>query len=165
MLEGAQLLGFTRMSLPFLFGTFVSGDRGLALVLGYVLYCRADGSSRSSMRDHAGGRRFELVVRAGAGLRSRAFLVIVFLPLLPYVHPRMATEYSGPDALRRLEPPGAFGLNYGRATPVSTVIAQVLFGLILPPVMRTETGCRRPGNIVSGQACCPSSHGDHLHMD
>jgi hypothetical protein len=32
--------------------------------------------------------------------------------------------------LRRLEPPGAFGLNYGRTTPASTIVAQVLFGLV-----------------------------------
>jgi hypothetical protein len=131
VLEGAQLLGLTRMSLPFLFGTSFVGARGPAMILGYVLYA-------------LGGWVFAFIYAAimesvgiyswwfGAliGLCHGAFLVTVFLPLLPYAHPRMATEYSGPDALRRLEPPGAFGLNYGRTTPASTMLAQILFGLV-----------------------------------
>lgn len=131
VLEGAQLLGLTRMSLPFLFGTLVVGGRGPAMILGYVLYV-------------LGGWAFAVVyaaimesihvyawwVGAVIGLCHGAFLVTVFLPLLPYAHPRMATEYSGPNALRRLEPPGGLGLNYGRTTPASTVVAQIIFGLI-----------------------------------
>jgi hypothetical protein len=30
----------------------------------------------------------------------------------------------------RLDPPGPFGLNYGWATPLVTVLAQALFGVI-----------------------------------
>lgn len=130
-LEGAQLLGFSRMSLPFLFGAYVTGDRQRAIVLGYVLYA-------------AGGWLFALVyalVFAGlgssawwvgilVGLCHGAFLVVVFLSLLPYIHPRLASEYDGPTALRRLEPPGPCGLHYGRATPLTTVLAQVVFGLV-----------------------------------
>jgi hypothetical protein len=72
------------------------------------------------------GGWFGLLLGLGHGL----FLVTVFLPLLPYVHPRLATDYDGPGALARLEPPGPFGLNYGRATPATTVLAQGLYGLI-----------------------------------
>ncbi|MEJ2440292.1 MAG: hypothetical protein P8Z72_11590 [Gammaproteobacteria bacterium] len=59
------------------------------------------------------------------------FLLIVAMPLLPHLHPRIATEYDGPDANRRLEPPGFLGLNYGRMTPVTTVIGHMLYGAIL----------------------------------
>ena len=38
LLEGAQLLGFSRMSLPFLFGTFVTDRRDRAMVYGFLLY-------------------------------------------------------------------------------------------------------------------------------
>ncbi len=130
-LEGAQLLGFSRMSLPFLFGAFVTGDRHRAIVLGYVLYL-------------FGGWLFALAyalalqglgtstwwVGAVIGFCHGAFLVAVLLPLLPYIHPRLASEYDGPSALRRLEPPGPFGLNYGRATPATTILSQTIYGLV-----------------------------------
>jgi hypothetical protein len=135
LLEAVQLLGFSRMSLPFLFGAFVSNDRRGSIVLGYGFYL-------------VGGWLFALFYAlcletldpsrwwVGAcgglllGLGHGLFLVTVFLPLLPYVHPRLATDYDGPGALARLEPPGPFGLNYGRATPGVTVLAQALYGLI-----------------------------------
>lgn len=65
------------------------------------------------------------------GLVHALFLLVVVLPLLSYVHPRMATEYDGPDTIRRLEPPGFMGMNYGYRTPLTTVAGQVLYGLIL----------------------------------
>lgn len=131
-LEGAQLMGYSRMSLPFLFGAAFTGDRRRAVVLGYVLYL-------------LGGWLFGFfyaVALAGLphrgwwvglliGLAHGAFLVTVFLPLLPHIHPRLATEHHGPSALRLLEPPGPFGLNYGRATPATTVAAQAVYGLVL----------------------------------
>ena len=130
ILEGAQIIGVTRLSFPFLFGTFVTGSRRRAMILGYFLYL-------------LGGWLFAILyallleslrptwwIGLSAGLLHGLFLVTVFLPLLPYAHPRIATEYDGPSAIRRLEPPGSFGLHYGRTTPVSTVFAQVVYGLI-----------------------------------
>ena len=130
VLEGAQLLGYSRLSLPFLFGTYITSSRRRAMIFGYVLY-------------FIGGWSFAVLyamlleslwatwwLGLLAGLGHGVFLITVFLPLLPYVHPRIATEYDGPSALRRLEPPGSLGLNYGRATPASTVLAQGLYGLI-----------------------------------
>ncbi len=38
VLQGSQGLGLSRLSLPFLAGTFLTGDRRRAVVLGYVLY-------------------------------------------------------------------------------------------------------------------------------
>lgn len=130
--EGAQLLGQSRMSLPFLFGTFVSGRRDRATVWGFLLY-----SLGALLFAFFYALAFEAIGRATwwigglLGLLHGLFLVTVFLPLLPHVHPRMASEYDGPDAERRIEPPGPFGLNYGSRTPLITVAAQVLFGLVL----------------------------------
>lgn len=130
VLEGAQLVGLSRLSLPFLFGTFVTGNRRRAEVYGYVLYT-------------IGAWLFAIVyalmmeslwpswwIGLLTGFVHGLFLIVVFLPLLSQVHPRVATRYEGPSARRRLEPPGPAGLNYGRATPVSTVLAQALYGLI-----------------------------------
>lgn len=130
VLEGAQLVGISRLSLPFLFGTFVTGNRQRAEIYGYILYA-------------AGAWLFAIVyallleslwpvwwIGLLAGTVHGLFLIVVFMPLLTQVHPRIATRYEGPSARRRLEPPGPAGLNYGRATPVSTVLAQALYGLI-----------------------------------
>lgn len=130
--EGAQLTGFSRMSLPFLFGTFVTNSRRRAQIFGYLLYS-------------LGGFLFAIFY-VGAfitlgfaswwlgtimGFVHGLFLVTVLLPLMPYVHPRMASEYDGPTPNRRLEPPGPFGMNYGRLTPTITVLAQTVYGLVL----------------------------------
>lgn len=134
-LEGAQLAGVSRMSLPFLFGAAVTGDRRRAVILGYVLYLLGGwlfALLYALVLTSLGTRTALAGTLAGSlvGLVHGLFLVAVFLPLLPFVHPRLASGYDGGGALAQLEPPGPFGLNYGRATPVVTVAAQALFGLV-----------------------------------
>ncbi|WP_220348029.1 hypothetical protein [Alkalilimnicola ehrlichii] len=51
--------------------------------------------------------------------------------MLSHIHPRIANEYDGPSRTRRIEPPGRFGLNYGPRTPLTTLLAQLVYGLIL----------------------------------
>lgn len=132
ILYGSQGLGLSRLSLPFLFGTFVTGNRHRANLWGFVLYL-------------LGGWLFAIVYfllfnsvgRAGAwlgllvGVVHGIFLLTVFLPLLPHIHPRMATVYDGPTLKQRLQPPGFFGLNYGRRTPLITLLGQAVYGLLL----------------------------------
>lgn len=132
ILHGSQGLGLSRLSLPFLVGTLFTGDRRWASLWGFLLYV-------------FGGWLFAFfyfVVFASAGvahwwsgaligLLHALFLLVVILPLLPQLHPRMATEYDLPTAARRLEPPGFMGLNYGHGTPLSTVLGHVAYGAIL----------------------------------
>ena len=59
-----------------------------------------------------------------AGLVHGLFLLVCALPLLPFVHPRMASEYHGVTARRQLEPPGFMAMNYGYGTPLTTLAAQ-----------------------------------------
>jgi hypothetical protein len=68
---------------------------------------------------------------AGLGLAHGLAVLLVVLPLLPGVHPRMASERRGPEPTRALEPPGFLALNYGRRTPLVTLAAHVLYGAIL----------------------------------
>ena len=56
-----------------------------------------------------------------AGLVHGLFLLVCALPLLPFVHPRMASEYHGVTARRQLEPPGFMAMNYGYGTPLTTL--------------------------------------------
>lgn len=132
VLQGSQGLGLSRLSLPFLVGTIFTGNRDRASVYGFIFYVVGGWIFAfmyylvfSSVSWHNGW--FGALLGALHGL----MLLIVVLPLLPHLHPRIATEYDGPDAQRRLEPPGFMGLNYGRSTPVMTVLGHMLYGAIL----------------------------------
>jgi Na+(H+)/acetate symporter ActP len=141
ILQGAQGLGLSRLSLPFLVGTFFTGDRRRAVVLGYALYT-------------VGGWLFAFLyflLFASLGLHTwwfgalvgalhGLFLLVGALPLLPYAHPRMASEYDGPTALRQLEPPGFLGLNYGSRTPLTTLLGQAVYGAILGGFAQIQSG-------------------------
>jgi hypothetical protein len=132
LMEGGQLVGLSRLSLPFLCGTMLSDRRDWATVFGFLIY-GAGGLLFAFFYAFA----FEAVALAtwwlgtALGLAHGVFVVTVVLPLLPHIHPRMATDYDGPTAKRRLEPPGSFGLNYGRRTPLITVLGHTLYGAIL----------------------------------
>jgi hypothetical protein len=43
----------------------------------------------------------------------------------------MASEEQGPTPTRQLEPPGFLALNYGYRTPLSVIIAHLVYGGIL----------------------------------
>ncbi len=132
VLQGAQGLGLSRLSLPFLAGTFFTGDRRWAVIVGFLLYV-------------IGGWAFAFLyfllfaslgfatwwLGLAAGLLHGLFLLAAALPLLPYVHPRMASEYDGATARRQLEPPGFMGLNYGHRTPLTTLAGQAIYGTVL----------------------------------
>ena len=132
ILQGAQGLGLSRLSLPFLAGTFFTGNRRRAVIVGFVFYV-------------VGGWVFAFLyfllfaslgvytwwLGAAAGLLHGLFILVCGLPLLPYIHPRMASEYDGASAIRQLEPPGIMGLNYGRRTPFTTLAGQTVYGAVL----------------------------------
>ncbi|MHB2019995.1 MAG: hypothetical protein ACYCW6_23895 [Candidatus Xenobia bacterium] len=124
--------GWTRMNLPLVLGTLATSEReramligvGFNLVMGWafsVLYAAI------FMALHHAGMLLGAVLGGLHGL----FVVAVMLPLLPSVHPRMASEYAGPTPHRRLEPPGFMGLNYGRWTPLCIIGAHVVYGAVL----------------------------------
>lgn len=129
--EGAQMLGLSRMSLPFLFGTILSGRRDRATAWGFVIYAVGGllfaGAYLAAFASVGGG----WWLGPALGLLHGVCLVTVVLPLLPFVHPRMASDFEGPSARRRLEPPGRFGLNYGARTPLVALVGQLVYGTIL----------------------------------
>ena len=128
----AQGLGLTRMNLPYMLGTMVTANRdrarlygffvhllsGWAFSLGYVFIFQALGV--------AGWWRGAII-----GLLHGAFVLVVAVSLLPGLHPRMASEQSGPTAQRMLEPPGFLALNYGLPTPLALLLSHAVFGAIL----------------------------------
>jgi hypothetical protein len=62
------------------------------------------------------------------GIVSATALVNV---LLPAVHPRMGSPLSAADSSPVLEPPGFLLRNYGRGTPIATLLAHVAYGAIV----------------------------------
>lgn len=132
IMDLAQWMGFSRMSMPFMLGSAVTGNRhrahiygfALHLVLGWVFtwFYALVFESLSVATGWAGG-----ILGVGHGL----FMLITVMPLVEHIHPRMATEHSGPTPTRMLEPPGFMGLHYGLHTPLTTMLAHVLFGVII----------------------------------
>lgn len=128
----SQNFGLSRLNFALLFGTLFTADRGAANVLGFLLYLLGGwfiAFFYFLFLGALGGANWWK--GALLGLLHGMLLLTVLLPLLPYLHPRIATEYDGPTDLRRLEPPGFLALNYGPHTPLVTVLAQAAYGAVL----------------------------------
>jgi hypothetical protein len=131
-MSASQGLRLTRMSVPYLLGTFVTPDRDRAKLFGFLLHL-ANGWVFSLLYVAAfhSWHRATWWLGAAIGVVHAAFVLTAGMHLLPGLHPRMASEHHGPTAARQLEPPGLLALNYGVGTPVSVVAAHLVFGAIL----------------------------------
>ena len=132
LMVGAQLAGWSRMDIPMMLGSAFVDSIDRARVVGFFLHLAA-GQVFALLYAAAftliGAASWPLGAAFGAVHGVVALTVIV--PLLGGVHPRMATERSGPDLTAMLEPPGMLGLNYGVQTPAVAFIAHVVYGAIL----------------------------------
>jgi hypothetical protein len=132
-LTAASELRITRMDIPFLLGTAWTQDRTRARVLGYALHFVAGlvfalGYDVVFVTLGRAGWALGAALGLLHGLFSGTTLVNV---LLPVVHPRMGTPFSAANTAPLLEPPGFLLLNYGRATPIVTVLAHIVYGSIV----------------------------------
>ena len=132
-LRAANELGLTRVDLPFLLGTALTGDRARAKAVGYLMHLIAGELfavvyfAIFSAIDTDGwliGALFGLL----HGIVSATALVNI---LLPVIHPRMGSTLSAADSSPLLEPPGFLMRNYGRGTLVATLLAHVAYGAIV----------------------------------
>ena len=132
IMVAGQLLGFSRMDLPYILGAIFVEDPDRARVVGFLIHL-VNGQVFALLYTGA----FALIGSAswwlGAlfGLTHGLAALTVIIPLLPGIHPRMASERSGPELHTVLEPPGPFGLNYGRETFLFTLVAHVAYGTLL----------------------------------
>ena len=133
VLRTANELGLTRVDLPFLLGTAITGDRARAKALGYLLHLVAGGVfalvyyAIFAAIDTSGwllGALFGLL----HGIVSATALVNV---LLPVVHPRMGKSWTDARSAPLLEAPGFLLSNYGRATLVLTFALHLVYGAIV----------------------------------
>jgi hypothetical protein len=132
-LRMADELGLTRMDIPFLLGTVITANRARAKAVGYGLH-------------FVSGLVFAFIYGAilivldatqwwwGAllGLAHALFFGTAILNvLLPLIHPRMGTSLSAANSTPLLEPPGFMLINYGRGTPIVTILAHMAYGAII----------------------------------
>jgi hypothetical protein len=132
ILMAAQLLGRTRLDVPLMLGTMVVEDPDLARVAGFFVHVV---NGQGFALGYAAA--FAVLARAGwwlgavLGVVHGAVALLVIVPLLPGVHPHMASERAGLSAGAALEPPGLLAMNYGAETPVVTLVAHIVFGVAL----------------------------------
>jgi hypothetical protein len=132
IMVAAQLAGLSRMDLPLILGTMFTDNPDRARSVGFLVHV-------------VNGQVFALGYAAAFAILGRAewwigalfgawhglAALVVIVPLASGVHPRMATDRSGPELHAVLEPPGLLALNYGRETPLVALVAHVTFGVIL----------------------------------
>lgn len=132
MMIAAQLGGLSRLDLPLILGTVVTPDPDRARVAGFFIHLVV-------------GQVFALGYAASFGLLGQAtwwlggllgalhgaIALMVLIPLLVGLHPRMASNRAGPESTTVLEPPGLLGLNYGAQTPLVAIAAHLAYGIAL----------------------------------
>jgi hypothetical protein len=133
MLRTASELRLTRMDIPFLLGTAITEDRVRAKAAGYALHFVF-----GLVFALAYYVIFVVIDRSGVLLGALFGVVHALFAstalvnvLLPVVHPRMGSGFTGAGSSPFLEPPGFLLRNYGRQTPVVTVVAHVAYGAIV----------------------------------
>lgn len=132
LMAGSQGLGITRMNIPYMLGTIFTADRDRARLYGVAVHIVTGWlfSLVYIAAFHASGF-FTWWFGAAIGLVHALFVLVVGMPTLPSLHPRMASEVRGPTVMRQLEPPGFLARNYGVRTPLSVVAAHLIYGGVL----------------------------------
>lgn len=132
LLAASQGLGLTRMNLPYMLGTMFTPNRDRAKLVGFGVHF-LNGWLFAAIYAAAfrAWRRSNWWLGAAIGLVHALFVLLAAMPLLPALHPRMAGEQRGPTPTRQLEPPGLMALNYGYRTPLSVVLAHLVYGAVL----------------------------------
>jgi hypothetical protein len=132
IMVGAQLSGLSRMDIPMMLGTILVESPDRARLIGFVVHL-VNGQVFALL--YAGA--FALIGTAtwwlGAifGAVHGVAALTLIIPILPGVHPRMASERTGPELRAVLEPPGLLGLNYGTQTPAFALAAHIAYGTLL----------------------------------
>jgi hypothetical protein len=132
LLAVSKPLGLSRMDIPFLLGTMATGNRNKAPFYGLMLhfffgwffaFIYAAAFETSGIQTWWFGMAI--------GFVHATFVLSAGLQIVSSFHPRMAHPYQGPTPTRQLQPPGFFALNYGKGTPIVTILAHLAYGLIL----------------------------------
>lgn len=135
----AQLAGLTRLDLPLILGTLVTEDPDRARVAGFVIHLAVgQGFALGYAATFAHLQLATWWLGALLGMLHVAVALLALLPLLPGLHPRMASHRAGPANTAVLEPPGLLALNYGIQTPAVAIIAHLIYGTVLGALLEVR---------------------------
>lgn len=132
IMRGSQALGLTRIDLPLMLGTMVTRERERAKIYGFFIHL-----ANGWIFSYVYAATFESLRRATwwigmiIGAIHGLFVLTVGMTSIPGLHPRMASDATGPEPTRDLQPPGFMALNYGQQTAIVTLVAHLVFGTIL----------------------------------
>jgi hypothetical protein len=131
-MAASKPLGISRMDIPFLLGTLFTANRDKASFYGMLTHLvigQLFAFLYAAVFETSGIANwwFGMIV----GFVHGAFVLSAGLQMLSAFHPRMAQPFQGPTPTKQLQPPGFFALNYGRGTPVVTLIAHMIYGSML----------------------------------
>jgi hypothetical protein len=132
LMTAGQAARLTRMSLPYLLGTMITPDRDRAVLAGFAFHL-VNGWLLALVYVavfHSWGLA-TWWAGAAIGAVHAAFVLTFGMVMLPALHPRIASEQQGPTMRRQIEPPGFLALHYGIQTPVSLLVAHLVFGGLL----------------------------------
>lgn len=132
VMAASQGLGWSRISFPFMIGSVFTTRRPRAMALGFTLHILF--GCVFALLYVAMFERWQHASWWFGGLLGcyhGLFILVAVMPVLPVLHPHMASRQHGPTPTRQLEPPGFLALNYGRSTPVVTLLAHVIYGMLL----------------------------------
>ena len=128
----AQLAGWTRLDLPLLLGTMITEDPDKARIVGFGMHLViGEGFALGYAAAFALLDNSTWWLGALLAVAHAAVALTILVPLLPGVHPRMASNRAGPATKTLLEPPGLLGLNYGVETPAVAIVSHLAFGIAL----------------------------------
>jgi len=132
VMTAAQLAGRTRLDIPLLLGTMFTADPDRARVAGFFVHLANGQAFAFGYTAVFAVLGFSSIwLGAVLGLVHGLVALLVILPLLPGIHPRLASDRAGPDSRAILEPPGLLALNYGKETPAVAIAAHVAYGAAL----------------------------------
>ncbi|HET7826672.1 MAG TPA: hypothetical protein VFK90_15160 [Anaeromyxobacter sp.] len=138
-MAATQGLRLTRMNLPYMLGAMFTPDRDRAKLVGIFVHLAVGWAfSLLYVAAFEAWREATWLRGAAIGLVHAFFVLSTGMRMLPGLHPRMASEQQGPTVARQLEPPGFLALNYGVQTPLSVIVAHLLFGAILGAFYRVS---------------------------
>jgi hypothetical protein len=132
IMSTSKPLGVSRMDLPFILGTLFTPNRNKAPLYGFFTHlCIGWLFAFIYAMAFKSANIYTWWFGLAIGFVHGAFVLSAGLQIIGVFHPRMAQPYQGPTPTRQLEPPGFFALNYGKGTPIVTMLAHLVYGGVL----------------------------------
>lgn len=139
MMKMAGAAGMTDMPpMELVTGSMMSGDLGTAQRIGIMVHWGVMGTVVFGI---GYALLFTLLDSAGVGVGALigaahgAMVGLVFMPMMPAIHPRMSTDIvDGPvrttGGTVMLAAPGVLGSRWGGMTPVGLLMGHVVYGIV-----------------------------------